>query len=137
MNIQFLPHTADIRMKIQAATLPRLFETGMKGMSRILNEDLCGGERRHAVKKIITVSAQDRTCLLVDFLSEVLSFSYTEKAIFCELVLLEFSEHLLSAEISGTQVPEFSEEIKAVTYHEADVEQNASGLWETIIVFDI
>ena len=137
MKFEFLPHTADIRMKIQAATLPQLFEAGMKGMSQVLKEDPCAEEHTQGVKKIITVSAQDRTCLLIDFLSEVLSFSYTEKAVFCELVLLEFSEHLLSAEISGTHISSFSEEIKAVTYHEAEVKQNVSGLWETIIVFDI
>ena len=137
MNIEFLPHTADIRMKIQADTLQQLFTTGMNGMGQVLKEGICDGELPHDLKQIITVSAQDLTCLLVDFLSEVLSFSYTEKAIFCELVLLEFSEQLLSAEISGMHVNGFSEEIKAVTYHEADVKQNPAGLWETVIVFDI
>ncbi len=137
MKIEFLPHTADIRMKIQADTLPLLFTAGMRGMSQVLKEGRCDDEVSRNLKKIITVSAPDRTCLLVDFLSEVLSFSYTEKAVFCEMVALEFSEHLLSAEISGIRVNGFSEEIKAVTYHEAEVKQNPSGLWETMIVFDI
>ena len=70
MNIEFLPHTADIRMKIQADTLQQLFTTGMKGMGQVLKEGICDGELPHDLKQIITVSAQDLTCLLVDFLSE-------------------------------------------------------------------
>ena len=137
MKFEFLPHTADIRMKLEAETLPLLFEAGLPGMGEILKEDHCSQNSNWDIKKISTVRAPDVTCLLIDFLSEVLSFSYTEKAVFCELTWLEFSEHLLSVEIMGSGIKGFSEEIKAVTYHEADVKLNTSGLWETIIVFDI
>ena len=39
--------------------------------------------------------------------------------------------------LSGTRINNFDEEIKAVTYHEANVIKNKKGLWETCIIFDI
>ena len=137
MKFEFLPHTADIRMKIEAETLPQLFNAGLKGMSEILKENHCSQNNEIKIRKITTIKASDVTCLLIDFLSEVLTYSYTENAIFCELNFMEFSEQLLSAEILGSPVDAFSEEIKAVTYHEAAVNRNSSELWETVVVFDI
>lgn len=138
MKFEFLPHTADIRMRIEAETLPQLFQAGLRGMSQILKEEHCLGDQKQDLRRVFAINATDVTCLLIDFLSEVLTLSYTEKSVFCELNFVDFSEKLISAEISGTAIPDgFDEEIKAVTYHEAAVTQNADGLWETIVVFDI
>lgn len=136
MKYQFLPHTADIRMKIEAETLPLLFSAGIKGMSQILKEDQCR-EDNYEIRKVLTVNSSDITCLLIDFLSDVLTFCYTERAVFCEVTFLEFSQKLLAAEVSGKSIDGFDEEIKAVTYHEAAVNQNNKGQWESIVVFDI
>ena len=137
MKFEYLPHTADIRMKIEADSLPLLFKAGLIGMSEILKENHCLNNGTGDIRRIATVNAPDISCLLIDFLSDVLSSCYTENAIFCDFEIMEFSEHLISAEILGSAVSEFSEEIKAVTYHEADVKRNASGTWESIVVFDI
>ena len=136
MKYQFLPHTADIRMRIEGDTLPLLFSAGIRGMSQILKEDQCH-KNHFEVQKVITVNSSDVTCLLIDFLSDVLTYCYTEKAVFCEVNFLEFSHQFLAAEVSGRTVDGFDEEIKAVTYHEAAVSQNKRGKWESIVVFDI
>ena len=136
MRYLFLPHTADIRMKIEADTLPLLFLAAMQGMSQIMKEDQCR-EGPYEIHKVLTVKSADTTCLLIDFLSDVLTNCYTEKAVFCKLNFLEFSQKLLSAKISGKLVDGFDEEIKAVTYHEASVDQNTEGKWESIVIFDI
>ena len=138
MKFEFLPHTADIRMRIEAETLPLLFQAGLRGMSHILKEDYCPNEQKRNLRRVFAINAADITCLLIDFLSEVLTLSYTEKSVFCDLNFVDFSEKLISAEISGSAVADgFDEEIKAVTYHEAAVTKNNEGLWETVVVFDI
>lgn len=136
MKIEFLPHTADIRMKIEGSTLEELFVAGVLGMGNILKEGFCNqnGVLVHTFK--IEITAADQTCLLIDFLSEVLSISYAEKAIFCEVEFLKLTQATLIAEIHGKRVEGFDEEIKAVTYHEAEVHGNNRG-WETLIIFDI
>jgi SHS2 domain-containing protein len=137
MKIQYVPHTADIRMKIEGATLQDLFKAGLKGMGEILKTGLCERNTVFNIRREIRISGADYTCLLIDFLSEVLSLTYTEKSIFCEVTFKEFEAYEITAEIKGVKIESFEEEIKAVTYHEAQVEKVKSRVWKTNIVFDI
>ena len=53
---------------------------------------------------------------------------------------MEFSsltDCALEAGLEGFEVEVLAKDIKAVTYHEADVRENAEGQFETTIVFDI
>ncbi|NIO83560.1 MAG: hypothetical protein GTN53_23635 [Candidatus Aminicenantes bacterium] len=124
-------------MKIEGETLRELFQAGLLGMSRILCEQGCGKEKEWDKRAAISLTAPDLTCLLVDFLSEVLSLTYTEKALFCKMEDIKISETAFSATLLGTRLAKLDEEIKAVTYHEAQVDKNAVNVWETRIVFDI
>lgn len=137
MNIVYLPHTADIRMGIQGSHLIELFQAGVLGMGNILKEGICEKKAYDSIKYKIDIKAIDPTCLLIDFLSEILSTSYAEKIVFCKVKFLKLIHERAIAEIQGVKVEEFDEEIKAVTYHEADVHRTDNGHWETIIIFDI
>ena len=137
MRIAYLPHTADIRMKIEGDTLEELFQAGLMGMSRILSEQGCGKAEERSKRVAISLTAPDLTCLIVDFLSEVLLLTYTEKVLFCEMEDVKIGNAAISAMLLGTEMITLDEEIKAVTYHEAQVVQNGKGHWETRIVFDI
>ncbi len=136
MWIEYLPHTADIRMKIRGKTLEALFCNGIKGMGNILKEGFCVGQQAFDLSLTIEVSSTDTTCLLIDLLSEVLSVTYIENAIFCNADFLRMDADRTSVELYGNYVESFDEEIKAVTYHEADVYKK-DGLWESMVVFDI
>jgi SHS2 domain-containing protein len=137
MSINYHTHTADVMMLIEAKKLQDLFTEGVIGMSNILKESFCIKPQKIDKKIIIRVLALDCTNLLIDFLSEVLTNSYVENLVFCRFEILEFSENKIVAELSGTHIEWFDEEIKAVTYHEANVIKNKKGLWETSIIFDI
>jgi len=43
----------------------------------------------------------------------------------------------LDARLFGAHVRKFDEDIKAVTYHEANITHSPTGEFETMIVFDI
>lgn len=137
MKIQYLPHTADIRMKIMGSTLEELFVAGMIGMGNILKEGFCDNDNPIDCKAKIEIHALDRTCLLIDFLSEILSFSYAEKSIYCKLELSELTATKIKATLFGSHTSKLDEEIKAVTYHEAQVHRNRNNQWETMVIFDI
>ncbi len=137
MSIKYLSHTADIRMLIEAKTLQELFALGVKGMGNILKESFCNDSNKIDVKNMIELKASDHTNLLIDFLSDALSSSYIETAIYCTIEIIEFSNYKIRAQLSGTRIDQFDEEIKAVTYHEANVKKNDKDLWETYIIFDI
>ncbi|SCP97670.1 SHS2 domain-containing protein [Anaerobium acetethylicum] len=85
----------------------------------------------------LNIDSADTTALLIDFLSEVLTESNIEYRIFDKLELQELKENHLTAVLYGKSVDRFDTDIKAVTYHEADVKINRKGYYETVIVFDI
>ena len=136
-HISYLPHTADIRMRVTAPDLERLYAGAVKGMNDILKEGFCSPESGPANVEIsFELKGADPSILLVDFLSEVLSSSYADKCIFCA-VGVQLGENKVLGRLQGTEVEGFDEEIKAVTYHEAHVRRKEIGEWEALILFDI
>lgn len=123
-------------MKIEADSLPDLFVAAIEGMNSIIRESRIKNQELR-IKRNIEIQSPDKTALLIDFMSEVLYLSQTNREIYMEVNFLEFSEMALKAEIYGQKVDEFDEDIKAVTYHEANIIKNEKGNFETMIVFDI
>lgn len=156
MAFEILEHTADIRLLVKGKNLEELFKEALKGMafiqkSNIRNSMLAGRQEVSKNKRLIEIQSPDKTALLVDFLSEALVQSQINKEVYADVKFLEFSEinpeavpqnagrygARLKAEIYGNPVESFDEDIKAVTYHEAEIKQNEKGEWETMLIFDI
>jgi SHS2 domain-containing protein len=136
-TIHHIPHTADICIRVVGDTPGELFRGGMDAMTRTMREDACQEEKPFPFRFSVDTASVDRTALLIDFLSEVLLLMQTEKAVFCKLDLIRLDEKEIDAKIHGYPVAGFDEDIKAVTYHEAEVVQRKDGKWETLIIFDI
>lgn len=134
-HYEILEHKADIKFKITADNLNDLFEGALKGMADILvlKEDLT----EEKIEKNIKVSSLDLSSLLVDFLSEILTFSDIEDCVFNEVKINDLKNNKIEAKISGFKFKKLKEEIKAVTYHQSRVEQNKDGQWEAVVLFDI
>ncbi len=130
-------HTADVSMKVLADSLNELFETAMRGTSNLLKDEFCNETTVFSSEKTISVRSADIIALLIDFLSEVLLHSHINKAIYCKLNIVKLSNQEIEATILGSTVENFDEDIKAVTYHEANVFQNKNNQWEANIIFDI
>lgn len=137
MKITYLPHTADIEMQVQATTLDALFEAAIRGMGNILREGGCKADIPYPLTRRLDLRARDATCLLIDALSDILSLCFIDKALFCRPEFLELSETRMVADLFGYAVDGFDEEIKAVTYHGAQLRRNRQKIWETRVIFDI
>lgn len=136
-SIRFLEHTADICVRLEGDSFQELLLAGMEVIHRLLFRGACEIISKPDIEEEINIQSMDHTSLLIDFLSEVLTASYNQKAVFCDLEVIDLQSFSLKAKIFGKRVPHFSEDIKAVTYHEAEVSQNAEGQWETLIILDI
>jgi SHS2 domain-containing protein len=134
---QFLPHTADVRMQVQARTLPELFQAALAGMNHLLKNSAPLPNTTAPLSKKISLHSPDPTTLLIDFLSEILTLSQLHNALFNQVIFARCQENALTAELTGRPVATFDKDLKAVSYQEADVKKNAQGLWETVVVFDI
>nr|WP_281168995.1 archease [Fulvivirga imtechensis] len=83
------------------------------------------------------VSSSNITTLLVDFLNEILTLTHICKAVFSTLQIKQLTDTELNGEVEGIRVKSFDEDVKAVTYYEAQMQANDLGQLETIVVFDI
>lgn len=128
---EILQHTADVRLRVRAASVEELFRDAMRGMFAIMNP--AAGEATGRAE--LRLDSIDRTSLLVDFLGEVLTRAHIERVAFDEVTFAKLTESELEAQISGRQA-RFEQDVKAVTYHEADV-KFSGGQFETMLMFDI
>jgi SHS2 domain-containing protein len=140
MSYEFLSHTADIRMEVKNLNLKNLFLDAFWGLMEFLGKDKL--KTSGQVKRLITVSASDLTSLLIDFLNEILTTSQIHKEIYNQINFLHFPEEndlnlFIEAEIIGGEIQKFEKDVKAITYHNANLVKNEKGEWEIIITFDI
>lgn len=141
---KFLSHVADVRLKIEGDSIEELFLAAIEGMGNLIKKDICNPapeqnehEEEGLLKEKIEISSTDPTALLIDFLSEVLTYTQVNKAVYCKVKIEKINNNFLSGTILGKHVDNFDEDIKAVTYHEAEIKKNEAGNFETVIVFDI
>ncbi len=138
-GFEIVPHTADVRLKANGGSLAELFTSALFGMNEILKPGFCRSIEGLTEQAEIKISSPDATALLIDFLSEVLTLTHERRALFCKAEFEKLEEQELTAKIFGKSVGEegFEEDIKSVTYHEANIVKNEQGNYETVIVFDI
>ena len=135
MTYKILEHTADVRMIVQADSLEKLFSEAVYGMMKILEPRL--DNNKEVIERKISLEAVDATALLIDFLNEVLLATHIHKEVYNEVIFKRLSERSLEAKLSGFIAKSLGEDIKAVTYHEADIKKKKDGTWETMLIFDI
>ncbi len=132
---ELIHHTADVRVLVTASSVEELFADAVRGMYAVMRGAI--NENARAVARTIVVDdSADTTALLVDFLNEVLQRAHVARERFDEIVFTRFEPASLTAELRGVAPAAFEEDVKAVTYHEADVRRAGDG-WTTMLVFDL
>lgn len=132
----YLEHISDIRLKVEAESVEELFKAALEGMNSIIAGAAAEG-LPETLEMRIYVESMDYTCLLVDFLSEVLLLTQSHYSIFSRIEIESLSSSRLEAVLHGSRAEGFEEDIKAVTYHEAEIVKNSQGNYESVVVFDI
>lgn len=144
-DFEFIPHTADIKLRVYGVTLADLFRHALIGMFQSLNPQVenCSYNNERLVCKTLPVArdiginSPDVNALLVDFLSYALYLSDVHNEAYLDADIKTISNTYVQAVIKGVAITGFSGmEIKAVTYHDLDIKQ-VDGIWQTDIVFDI
>lgn len=143
-GISIVPHTADLQLRIQAKTLPELFQLAVIGMFQSMQPEAPGCIYKNDTlicpdlpcSQKITLQAQDKEQLLVDFLSNALYLSDVHNQVYLEAEISISTQNKLSAALHGVSITGLLHEIKAVTYHNMAI-VHKDGLWQTDIVFDI
>ncbi len=129
---EFLPHTADVRIRVRAPDLESLFRDALHAVCALVGAAPSGPPVRHT----ISIEATDATSLLVDFLNEALLRLHLHRETLDEVEFTVLTSERLEASLTGSTAGDWREDVKAVTYHEADVTMR-DGEWSTLLVLDI
>ena len=133
--IEIESHIADIRIRLKAGSLEHLFSEGMKSLYDVLQPRR--KKEKSKVVRSVNLIGSDITILLIDFLNEVLSYSLINKCVYNKISVFKNSGDSLLVKIQGYKVTTFLKDVKAVTFHEAEVMESGDGDFETTIILDI
>lgn len=130
-------HTADIGLRVTAATLEELFVEAARGLTSLLVENI--DDVRPSLTETIRLVGSETDYLLFDWLNELLFRFETRRLLCCEFVV-RLSDQGLEATIRGEPSDparhRLAHEVKAITYHGLSVQQTESG-WQTELILDI
>ncbi len=141
VTVEPIDHTGDAGFVVTAPTLTRLFTACAEQMTRLACP---GGEIRRVLARPVAASGYDLAELLVRWLAEIHGLAGAHREVYGAF----FVDVLVRAEgacrIAGRADGEpadpgrhpVAREIKAVTYHQAAVEEVAGG-WRGRVVFDL
>jgi len=132
MGFEEIPHTADWSVHIWAADLPSLFIEAARAMSS-LSGAVIGNDGR--VRRVFEAEGPDVESLLVAFLSELVYYQEQENLAF-DVFDLSVAPQRLKVQMEGAPITSVEKAIKAVTYHNLNIEKTPEG-FETTIVFDV
>lgn len=130
-------HTADLGLRVAAATLDELFAEAGVGLFEIIAGDT--GQIRARAERSFTVAGTDRGWLLLDWMAELLTAFEVDRWLFREFTV-RVHERGLTGTARGERydpaIHTLAHEVKAVTQHELAVRRTATG-WEATLIVDI
>jgi SHS2 domain-containing protein len=129
-KFEFLSHTADVKIKVYGKNLKEIVNNSLLALKSFWKPKLT----KTKIEKEIKIESNNEVNLLIDFLSEVLAETYIEKAIFIKFEPQELVSYSLSGKIIGYEFTSLSKDIKAITYHQANLQKiNHQYIFEFII----
>ena len=135
-SYKFLPHTADVRILAQGSSIAELFCASLEALCQVLVPSDSFDRNNASLSLIIEIESTDTTTLLIDFLSAALTRMYLNNALLPFATFELLTDTSVKAVISGFEALDFQEDVKAVTYHEAEVTKVGNS-YKTTIVIDI
>ncbi|MBS3908420.1 MAG: archease [Actinobacteria bacterium] len=137
LPFEVLEHTADVGLKAHGHTLKEAFENAATGMFSLIT-DL--ENIKPSMSREISVEAEDRESMLVEWLNELLYRFEVEYTVFKRFEIVEWDEeHHMRAVAYGEPLDlgrhQIGTQIKACTYHMLKIEHNED--WSAQVIFDV
>ena len=130
-------HTADIGLRVEAASLEELFVEAARGLMSLLLENV--HDVRPTVEESISLVGSEVDYLLFDWLNELL-FHFESRGLLYRDFVVRVDDAGLTATMRGEPCDRsrhrMAHEVKAITYHGLCVVQTDSG-WRTELILDI
>lgn len=133
---QFIEHTADMGIEVEAASVESLFQNAGEAFCDIICDR---ATVKHRIEKKIQLKKETLEELLQAFLNELLFLFEVNKELFSEIKVELHNKYILKAVIKGEKLNtkhEIKAGIKAITYHQLKVWEE-KGKWKARVIFDV
>ena len=128
---RFLEHTADIMFEAYGTSYPDALQNAAKAMFSVF------GPAGNREKARFSLSAHNIQELTVQALADLLAYMDTNELVFSGIKVLEFDPKAISLKLEASgEKKRPRDSVKAVTYHELMVAQEAGG-WTIRILLDV
>jgi SHS2 domain-containing protein len=136
---EYLYHIADAKFRAYGATIEEAFENAALAMFNVM-VDTSKVEAKEPRK--IEITSPDIKMLLADWLSELLYMFEVDGIVFCKFKIDMIEKtgegFSLTGKAQGEPVDlsrhSFDVQVKAVTLHELEVQQEDGGFWVQVVV---
>jgi SHS2 domain-containing protein len=134
MTIEELTHTADVRIRVTAPSVPALFAEAGQGMMQVMY----GGCDKGTMTEELALDAGDAEELLHDFLSELLYLSDVQERVYCSFEVQVEGNHLSAVlwSIPFDRERHHGTEIKGISYYGLQIVKEGES-YATDILFDV
>ena len=134
-SYEFFDHTADIGIRVRAATLPELVTPAGEALYAVIGEIAGRGDGKPVT---FDLTGEEPAELLRDYLAELLILFERDARIAGAVEVSTFTDSRLAVTVQARPIDYggsvFHHEVKAVTYHELDVKAIPGGYEATVIV---
>lgn len=129
---RWVDHTSELELRVEAASEAGVLEEAGAALAELLRGEAPAGQ---AVRRVVTVDADDRAQLLAAWLEELVFLAETEGVVPSGVRFETLDERGLRAVVTGERgdPPHL---VKAVTYHRLSFEPH-DGAWAATVVFDV
>ena len=130
-------HTADLGLRVRAATKEELFAEAAKGLTAMIVANL--DSVQPVQSRTVEVAGDDLGFLMFDWLNELLYAFEADKLLLSQFEVQIDGDRLRAVcrgEAMDPERHEMEHEVKAITYHQLRVEETDGG-WLAEIVVDI
>jgi SHS2 domain-containing protein len=128
-------HTADLGVRVEAATLAELYADAAAGLFAVIAGDL--GQVRPVASETFTVPGSDPTWLLFDFLGELHAAFELRRMLFREFAVTITDDGLEAVATGERYDPArhlLAHEVKAITQHELTVDRGPERCTATYVM---
>lgn len=133
---EVIEHTADVGIIAYGRSLEELFANAAAGMMHFLIDPAIV---RPAEQRTMTVEADDREGLLINWLNDLLVLLNADGFVPVRFTVREMKDTTLRADVAGEPVAPgrhaFKLDVKAATYHSLEIGKNE--VWHARIIFDV
>lgn len=125
-------HTADVALRVWSEDFPGLLSQAAKGLYELTDID---SDTNSTVNRCFFIPSGNYENEIVDFLNELLFFLEEKSEIYRNFSFFERQDKL-EVHAEGCKALSQDRYIKAVTFHDLNIEESDLGL-EVVITFDV